>query len=43
MDLSWFDAHLWAYAEHNGIAEILSEDFQAERTYGNVRIRNPLI
>lgn len=41
--LSWFDAHLWAYAEYNGIAEILSEDFQDERIYGSVRIRNPLI
>ncbi len=39
--LSWFDAHLWAYAEHYGIAEILSEDFQNGRTYGAVRIRNP--
>ena len=22
--LSWFDAHLWAYAEVNGIEELLS-------------------
>ena len=27
--LSWFDAHLWAYAEHYGMPEILSEDFAA--------------
>ena len=27
--LSWFDAHLWAYAEYFGIPEILSEDFLA--------------
>ncbi len=25
--LSWFDAHLWAYAECNGIPEIWSEAF----------------
>src|SRR5436305_223781 len=24
--LSWYDAHLWAYAEQYGIPEILSED-----------------
>jgi predicted nucleic acid-binding protein len=39
--LSWFDAHLWAYAEHFGLDEILSEDFQDERRYGAVRISNP--
>jgi predicted nucleic acid-binding protein len=39
--LSWFDAHLWAYAEHHGLAEILSEDFQDGRMYGSVRVRNP--
>jgi predicted nucleic acid-binding protein len=39
--LSWFDAHLWAYAEHHGVSEILSEDFQDGRLYGTVRIRNP--
>lgn len=39
--LSWFDAHLWAYADSRGIAEILSEDFQTGRTYGTVRIVNP--
>jgi predicted nucleic acid-binding protein len=41
--LSWFDAHLWAYAEHYGLPEILSEDFEHERTYGRVRIRNPFV
>jgi len=25
--LSWFDAHMWAYAEHYGLGEILTEDF----------------
>jgi len=39
--LSWFDAHLWAYAEHYGLGELLSEDFQADRTYGTVRVVNP--
>jgi len=39
--LSWFDAHLWAYAEHYGLAELLSEDFQPDRTYGTVRVVNP--
>jgi predicted nucleic acid-binding protein len=39
--LSWFDAHLWAYAECNGIEELLSEDFQHTRLYGRVRVRNP--
>jgi predicted nucleic acid-binding protein len=41
--LSWFDAHLWAYAEHYGLSEILSEDFEHERFYGTVRIRNPFL
>ena len=39
--LSWFDAHLWAYAEVYGLTEILSEDFQHTRPYGSVRVRNP--
>jgi predicted nucleic acid-binding protein len=39
--LSWFDAHLWAYAEHFGLAEIVSEDFEHGRLYGSVRVRNP--
>jgi predicted nucleic acid-binding protein len=41
--LSWYDAHLWAYAEHYGLPEILSEDFQHGRWYGNVRVRNPFL
>ncbi len=41
--LSWFDAHIWAYAEVHGIEELLSEDFQHERMYGTVVIRNPFI
>jgi predicted nucleic acid-binding protein len=39
--LSWFDSHLWAYAEVNGIPELLSEDFQDGRMYGTVTVRNP--
>ena len=41
--LSWFDAHMWAYAERYGIPEILSEDFQHERRYGSVRAVNPFL
>jgi predicted nucleic acid-binding protein len=41
--LSWFDAHLWAYAEHYGLAELLSEDFQHDRLYGTVRTVNPFL
>jgi predicted nucleic acid-binding protein len=41
--LSWFDAHLWAYAEHYGLEEILSEDFQHDRLYGTVRAVNPFL
>ena len=39
--LSWFDAHLWAYAEHYGLAELISEDFSHDRLYGSVRAVNP--
>jgi predicted nucleic acid-binding protein len=39
--LSWFDAHMWAYAEANGLKEILSEDFQHERLYGGIRTIDP--
>ena len=39
--LSWFDAHLWAYAEHYGLERILSEDFEHDRLYGTVRAINP--
>ncbi|MEO8595693.1 MAG: PIN domain-containing protein [Candidatus Solibacter sp.] len=41
--LSWFDAHLWAYAEHYGVPEILSEDFQHDRFYGTVHVVNPFL
>ncbi len=39
--LSWFDAHLWAYAEHYGLSELISEDFSHGRLYGSVRAVNP--
>lgn len=39
--LSWFDAHLWAYAEHYGLSDLISEDFQHDRLYGTVRAVNP--
>lgn len=41
--LSWFDAHIWAYAEHFGLDEILSEDFQHGRQYGAVKAINPFL
>ena len=41
--LSWFDAHLWAYAETYGLREILSEDFEHDRRYGTVSVRNPFL
>ena len=39
--LSWFDAHLWAYAEQFGLDELLSEDFEHDRMYGSVLAVNP--
>jgi len=39
--LNWFDAHLWAYAEHYGLSELISEDFEDGRLYGAVRATNP--
>ena len=41
--LSWFDAHMWAYAAANGLTELVSEDFQDGRRYGTVRIVNPFL
>jgi hypothetical protein len=41
--LSWFDAHLWAYAEVYDVDEILSEDFTHGRHYGTVREVNPFM
>ncbi len=39
--LSWFDAHLWAYAEFYGLPELISEDFTHGRIYGTVRAVDP--
>lgn len=41
--LSWYDAHMWAYAEYYGLGELLSEDFDHGRLYGSVRVVNPFI
>jgi predicted nucleic acid-binding protein len=41
--LSWWDALMWAYAEVNGLTEIISENFQQGRLYGRVRIVNPFL
>jgi len=41
--LPWYDAHLWAYAEHYGLSEIFSEDFAHGRRYGAVKIVNPFL
>jgi predicted nucleic acid-binding protein len=41
--LSWFDAQIWACAEHHGLAELWSEDFQHDRLYGSVRVVNPFL
>jgi len=42
-ELSWYDAHIWAYAEHFGLSELFSEDFEHGRLYGTVRTVNPFI
>jgi predicted nucleic acid-binding protein len=41
--LSWFDAHLWAYAERFGLDTLWSEDFENGRLYGRVRVRDPFV
>lgn len=41
--LSWFDAHMWAYAEHHGLTQLYSEDLQHDRTYGTVRVIDPFV
>ena len=41
--LGWFDALVWACAEHHGLPVIYSEDFQHDRLYGTVRIINPFV
>lgn len=39
--LSWFDAHMWAFAETFGLPEMLTEDLQHGRIYGSVRVIDP--
>jgi predicted nucleic acid-binding protein len=39
--MSWFDAHMWAYAEFYGLTRLLTEDFEHGRVFGTVRIVNP--
>lgn len=39
--LNWFDAHMWAYAEHYGLSRLVSEDFQSGRMYGSVLAVDP--
>jgi predicted nucleic acid-binding protein len=41
--LSWFDAQIWACAEHYGLDELWSEDFPHDRLYGTVRVVNPFV
>jgi predicted nucleic acid-binding protein len=41
--LPWYDAHLWAYAEHYGLSELYSENFVHDRLYGTVRVVNPFL
>ena len=41
--LPWYDAHIWAYADSYGLDEIVSEDFEHGRLYGNVRAVNPFL
>jgi predicted nucleic acid-binding protein len=39
--LSWFDAHLWAYADEHGLDPLWSEDFEDGRRYGRVKAQDP--
>ncbi len=39
--LSWYDAHMWAYADYYGLEGLISEDFDDGRLYGSVRVVNP--
>ena len=40
--LSWWDAHLWAFADERGLDTLYSEDYEDGRAYGRVRVVNPL-
>ena len=39
--LNWFDANIWACAEHYGCGVLLTEDLQHGRMIGAVMIHNP--
>lgn len=39
--LNWFDANIWACAEHYGCGVLLTEDLQHGRMIGTVMIHNP--
>ena len=39
--MSWFDAHLWAYADEHRLDTLWSEDFEHGRLYGRVKIIDP--
>jgi predicted nucleic acid-binding protein len=41
--LNCLDAHLRSYAEHYGLAEIITEGVQHDRLYGSVRVVNPFV
>ena len=41
--LGWWDAHMWAYAEANGLEVLYSEDYQHNRRYGTVQVVNPFV
>lgn len=38
---SWHDARQWSDADERRRDTVCSEDFEAERLYGLVRVRNP--
>ena len=42
-ELSWWDAHMWAYAEVHGLDTLYSEDYQHGRWYGGVRVLDPFV
>ena len=37
------DTNILVYAEHFGLSELISEDFQDGRRYGTVTVRNPFV
>jgi predicted nucleic acid-binding protein len=39
--MSWFDAHMWAFAEYYALDVLYSEDYQRDRRYGTVQIVDP--